>query len=240
MGGSSRGGSGVVVNTPLNTPADTPDSTRTNAALATRAITALRRLSTIPPQAPLTERTSVVNVTRPRSVSTIAESVGQTRGWPPRSEARAVANLNGATVPSAREVGPPGCGCAHSPEFRRRPHFHSPLSLAGGLPFAGRAKGRTPANVSDLIPPAVSPVSPAPVVVVAPAPVVVVAPPVPRLCSHCFPSPPSVRKRSDALSSLMTTVPRRSPECLVFPANLQLTPGILSEFSGAIGNLADW
>ena len=55
MGGGSRGGADAVVNTPLNTPAVTPDSTRTNAALATSATTALRKLSTIPPQVSLTD-----------------------------------------------------------------------------------------------------------------------------------------------------------------------------------------
>jgi hypothetical protein len=39
----------------VNTPAFTPANTRTSAALATRAITALRRPSTNPPQASLTD-----------------------------------------------------------------------------------------------------------------------------------------------------------------------------------------
>jgi hypothetical protein len=87
LGAGSGSGADVVVNTLVVTPANT----RTSAALATRETTALRRLSTTPPQASLTDVPHALTCEDPGLLSAIGEfpvktqagcvaAAGQTQG----------------------------------------------------------------------------------------------------------------------------------------------------------------
>jgi hypothetical protein len=195
------------------------------ATLSPRRQTLLRELFITNPQ-PYTEVASDTGIPTSGIGPTHAQALTQLRC---RLQERGLTNTNAATALFLSVTTIEYHLSSHSDLISILPN-----TLAGASLFAGRTEREAP-DFSDS-PPAAA--SPATVVVMTPAPVVVVGPPIPGLCSH-FSFPPLVRKRLDALSSLITTIPRRSSERLVFPANLQLATGIHSELSGAHWNLAD-